>query len=223
MYRSKDKLINVTVAKDTTNLVFQPADWSIVNLSESFEDGQRMFDALYQTAVQKHVVLVLCRHKRRDRLKAISTISNPGKFNYLETVSLIYEKPKSCSNNGFLPLSEIGFVLYKGPTPNTNKTRWFRDDYNNATNVWDLGVQSPDEGDVTYYQRFSWELNLLLMSLAAPLSTRRFIYGLPLNADERESLFKFCNKYIISVELVSPTPTEANDIIKHYENFGGKE
>jgi hypothetical protein len=217
MYKSEDKLININVVKDMSNTVFQPAAWSIVNLSHHKEETATMFNNLFQTPTQKHVVLALCRHKRRDRLAAISTISEIGKFNYLETVSLAYEKPKSCSNNGFLPLAEVGFVLYKGASPDTTKTKWFRDDYNNSTNLWDLSVQGPREGDITYYQRFSWELSMLMMSLCAPLNIRKFIYGLPLNHDERESLFKFCREMNMAVELFVPTTADAVDLIKHYE------
>lgn len=221
VYKSKDKLININVAKDIINSVLHPTDWSIVNLFSEPDSTKQMFKRLYQTSTSKHIVLALSRHKRKDRLSAISTMNDIDKFNYLETVSILYEKPKSCSNNGFLPLSEIGFVLYKGTTPDTTKTKWFRDDYNNATNVWDLNTQTTDEGDVTYYQRFSWELNLILMSLCGPLSTRRFTYGLPLNHDERESLFKFCRRMKLGVELFVATSEEASDILKHYEEFKG--
>jgi len=227
MYRSKDKVINISVAKDIASAVLQPTDWSIVNLQTSPGDTVKMFEHLYQTSTPKHIALALCRHKRKERLIALGTAAyievEVKGFNYLETVSILYEKPKSCSNNGFLPLSEIGLVLYKGATPDTGKTKWFRDDYNNATNVWDVGTQSDDEADVTYYQRFSWELNLLLMSLCGPLSVRRFTYGLPLNHDERESLFRFCKKMNLGVELLVSTPAEAIDIIKHYDNLKGNE
>src|SRR5690606_9110157 len=136
--------------------------------------------------------------------------------------SLLYEKPKSCSNNGFLPLSEIGFVLYKGQTPDTGSTKWFKDDYNNATNIWDLN-NHPDEGDgingFTYYQRFSWELNCLMMSMAGPLIHRRFIYNLPLNDNELLSLFKFCVQFDLMAELYTETYSEASRIRDKYNAF----
>jgi hypothetical protein len=220
MYKSKDDVLNINVGIDQSNVVFGPADWSVINLSPSPDETKKIFNNVYQTPTSKHVMLAVCRQKRKERLKAISNVNLHGMFNYLESVSIIYDKPKACSNNGLLPLSEIGFLFYKGSLPSVEKTKWFREDYNNATNAWDLSVQdSKNEGQSSYYQRFSWELNLILMSLATPLQNRRFIYTLPLNESEQLSLFSFCTEMFLRVELFCESSQEALQIIKNYEQY----
>jgi hypothetical protein len=220
MYKSKDSTININVARSSGFALFAPADWSIINLLPSPEETKNTFNNIYQTPTNRHVMLAVCRQKRKERLQAISNVKLSGPFNYLETVNISYEKPKACSNNGFLPLSEPGFVFYKGNLPSIEKTKWFREDYNNATNTWDLSVQDPiSEGQNSYYQRFSWELNLILLSLASPLSLRRFIYALPLNEDEQKSMFEFCHKYHLKVEILVEESKEAIQILKNYEEF----
>jgi hypothetical protein len=54
--------------------------------------------------------------------------------------------------------------------------------------------------------------------MAMPLEHSKFIYGFPLDSDERVSLFKFCQKYKIGVQLYAETTNEAQKIIKHYES-----
>lgn len=56
-------------------------------------------------------------------------------------------------------------MLYKGAPPDVKKTSWFSGDYDNATNLWDLGSQEGETGNFTYFQKFSWEMNLKLESL----------------------------------------------------------
>lgn len=222
MYKSRDGLININVGTNQSSVLFGPADWSIINLSPSPEETRMVFNNIYQTPTSKHVILAVCRQKRKERLRALSNANQHGMFNYLETVTITYDKPKACSNNGLLPLSEIGLLFYKGNTPSVEKTKWFKESYNNATNLWDLSVQDLKyEGNSSYYQRFSWELNLIMMSLASPLENRRFIYTLPLNENEQFSLFHFCQEYLLKVELFCESSQEAIQILKNYQQYKG--
>jgi hypothetical protein len=119
-----------------------------------------------------------------------------------------------------LPISEPGYLLYKGDAPDTKKTAWFSSDESqpNATNLWNLATQ-PGEGTWTYYQKFSWEMNLLLMSMTSPSEHNRFIYGLEPSEGDLELIFKFCVQHQMGVQLYAKTHFDAESIINSYENF----
>jgi hypothetical protein len=218
--RSKDGLIDVEQVSNIANVVFPPASWSVINLPTSEDDAKAILRGLYNSATTRHISLAVARHRRKDRLEATGMIRHaiPEGWGYLDTVNIFYEKPSSCSNNGLLPVSEVGFVLYKGSMPAVTTTAWFSDGLNNATNLWNIATQK-DEGAFSYFQKFSWEVNMLLMSLSSPIENSRFIYGLPLTEIEQISLFKFCEYFGIGVKLYVDTQLEVDAILKSYEKF----
>jgi hypothetical protein len=189
--------IEIEYVQKVSDCIFPSADWSVINVPESQEDSVKLSKLLYNTPQSNHICLLLNRHPRKKR---ILTLANPSVFvanswQYLETVNISYDKPSSCSNHGLLPVSETGHVFFKGVKPSTQNTEWFSDgNYNNATNFWDISARD-SEGENSYYQRFSAELNLLLRSLCGPLSTRKFIYAVDSNAEEIHSIFNFCKTY----------------------------
>lgn len=214
MIKSKDSLIQIQVANNSGSFVFQPCDWAVVNLPLERQEAEKMFANLYNTPVSNQAVLVLCRHRRKSRLEALRNIDAAKDFHYLETISLTYEKPSSCSNNGFLPLAEIGMLFYKGDIPDTKKTAWFSGDrHTNATNLWDITPQ-PTEGASSYYQKFNWDTNLILKSMMGTLSMRRFYYGLPVTADEVRSIHAFCKEYMLVCNLFVNSVQEAQELVK---------
>jgi hypothetical protein len=207
-------LINIQVSSSPSSYVFQPCDWAIVNLPADPKDAEKMFSNLYNTPVSNQSVLVLCRHKRKMRPEALSNMNKIKGFTYLDTVSITYEKPSSCSNNGLLPLAETGFLFYKGDIPDTKKTSWFSGDrHTNATNFWDVAPQD-DESAPSYYQKFNWDTNLILKSMMGTLSTRRFYYGFPVTADEISSIYSFCKKYMVVCHLFVDSAEEAEKVNK---------
>jgi hypothetical protein len=197
--QTKDGLLEVIKVANLSNVIFAPADWSVVNLPTEAPQTAQLANLLYNTPVSNHVSLVLCRHSRKNRVQSMATIGHfDGKWKYLDNITVLYEKPNSGSNNGLLPVSEHAYLFYKGEVPNTKATSWFRaeDGHANATNHWDVGLQ-PGEEDGAYYQGFSWELNLLLKSMCGFLEHRCFIHAVETHADELISIYKFCEKYII--------------------------
>lgn len=220
MLKSTDGLIKVDQAASLADVVFPPASWSVINIPVDSSEAQAVFKNLYNSPTTRHVSLVLCRHRRRDRLAATSNINlAPSQgWSYLDTVSVWYEKPSTCSNNGLLPISEPAFLLHKGEMPDTRRTSWFSKDAANATNLWNLATQEK-EGDASSYQKFSWEMNMLLMSLAAPLEHGRFIYGAPITGTEHKSLFGFCRRFGIGVQLYTKTHSESEALISEYEKY----
>jgi hypothetical protein len=219
MLISRDGLIRVEVSKKT--LLSNPgaADFSIVNLPCHNPDATEMLHTLINTSASKHVMLLLTRHRRQDRMKALSAVpfAESAGFEYLDTATIWYEKPSSCSNHGFLPVAEVGYIFYKGGSaPDVKQTEWFGDGTSNATNLWGVSPQENEQRPATYHQRFCWEVPLLLMSLAKPLEYRRFIYAAELSDVEIEPLFRFCKKFNMGVLIWAPTDQVADQWIRTY-------
>lgn len=219
MFKSKDGVLEIFEGNTPSDVLYPPAGWSIVNSSPSEAEANTLFSNLYQTATSRHVMLVLGRQRRKERIQAVKNLPVTD-WSYLETVSIFYERPSTCSNNGFLPISEPGWVFYKGATPDAKKTGWFSaGDYNNATNLWNVAPQVKEEVKHIYYQKFSWELQLILMSLAEPLEHKKFIYTLPLDKLEQISLFQFCHNFGLTACLYSCGPDETKELLTNYNKY----
>jgi len=219
MIASEDGVIRVDQTVSLSSVVFPPAAWSVINLPTEVDEADKIFKNLYNSPTSRHILLALSRHRRKERLAATANIARATQWSYLDTVSIRYDKPSTCSNNGLLPIAEPGFLMYKGgDTPDARRTEWFADGLANATNLWDLAAQ-PDEGTSSYYQRFSWEMNMLLMSLAGPLENSRFIYGIPLSEADWSSVFRFCRHFDVGVQLYAKTHYEAEEIVREYEKY----
>lgn len=220
MYTSKDGLIHVEFVNSIEDATFAPSDWSVINTPPDMTAAASTFERLYNTPTSRHVCLALTRHRRKDRIKSIESIGRANQFfTYLDTVSIWYEKPSSCSNNGLLPIAESGYLFYKGQSaPDTKRTKWFSDDYGNATNLWDLTSQD-QEGDKTYYQVFSWEMNMLMMSLCGTMEHRRFVYAVPLGSNEYDRLFGFCKRFNVAVSIYTDDETQIAEMAAAYQKF----
>ena len=216
MYKTEDNIIDITVAKNPGDMVYQPADWSIFNIPANEQEVLNLAARLDDMPTSRHVCLLLCRHQRRYRLSALANISlMRPKFTFLDLINITYDKPSTCSNNGFLPISEPGCLLFNGTAPDAKCTSWFSNAYQNATNHWNVHSQLI-ENDLfknTYCHKFSWELQLLMYSLVGVKEYNRFIYGLPLTDIEIRSLHSFCKKYNLSVEILTQSDAQAEKLI----------
>jgi len=222
MFKSKDEKITVFTGKDANN-VFTPADWSVVNIPLEATEAESLAKHLFNTPSSRHVGLLVTRSRREDRIDGISNIRFFKKdWKFLDNVNILYERASSCSKKGLLPVSETGFLVYKGTeSPNVPATSWFNEKKPNATTFWDLRQSSLEdpEGEMskhTYYQKFSWELQLLLYSMCKPLVYRKFIYGLKISDSEMVTLSKFCLKMNLSVQLFAKDAKRAEQLIKIY-------
>lgn len=201
--QTQDGLIEVIKVGSISSAVFSPADWSLVNLPVTSAQATAMSRNMYNTAVSNHLTLLTCRHSRKHRPQAVSNVSVFSEnWKYLDNITVLYEKPSSGSNNGLLPISEHAYLFYKGDIPNTKSTSWFQNDalHVNATNHWDVGLQ-PGEEDGAYYQKFSWELNLLMKSMCGHLEHRTFIHAVDTHAEELAGIYRFCSQYYLKCKL----------------------
>lgn len=209
--------ITVELVKDYASAVYPPADWSIVSVPETLEQTKNLSNLLYNTSVSNHVTLVLSRNSRRKKLDALGYIKEfSNNWEFLDTVYISYPKT-STHSSGFVPKAELGNVFYKGQKPDLTKTAWFSNEViQNASNIWDLDSQ-PDEMKISY-QKFSWEMNLILLSLVSPLERGRFIYALDADIEDFNSLVAFCKKFDLSCHLYT---TDENDYRKFNQALKG--
>jgi len=225
MIRSHDDLIRIEVIKSIGNIPPVAADFSIINLPVSAECARNELMSIYNSPTARHISLLLNRHKKKDKVDAMLnvTIAQSIGFEFFDTVSIWYERPSSCSNNGFLPVCEIGNVFHKGPAPDAKSTEWFGDETSNATNLWNVSPQKEEKSQATYYQKFCWEVPLLLLSMSKPLEHKRFIYDAELTDGELESLFSFVRYFNIGVQLHETSEAMALHIIRRYAaEYGDK-
>ena len=219
MLRTRDKLITIEGVESVADIVFHPSDWSVINLPAQQADAKDIFTRLNNTPGSSHLSLVVFRQRKRHRLSSLVALSGvAAPWEYLDTISITYNKPSSCSNNGLLPISEVGVLLYKGAPPDVKKTSWFSGDYDNATNLWDLGSQEGETGNFTYFQKFSWEMNLLLKSMSGTIEHRAFTYTPYVTEAEVKSIHSFCRAYQVKAYLYAKTTKEAEKLIKECDN-----
>jgi hypothetical protein len=219
MFRSKDGLVRIEQVSNFSDAVFLPASWSVINIPNNTEQAESLFKNLYNTPTTRHVTLVLNRNRKKDKLHAISNIILAQKqgWSYLDTVSIMYEKGIT-SSSSLSSVSEIGYILYKGEPPELKNTAWFAEN-GNASNLWNLSAQAEEPLKATTYQKFSWEIQLLLLSLSKPNEYSKFIYGLPASDSELVSIFQFVNTYQVSVLLYVPDISSAELILSNYNKF----
>jgi hypothetical protein len=213
VFLSKDKLIKIEQAESLTDVVFPPADWSVVNASMFAGETATIYKRLYDTPNSNHISLCLFRQKRKNRIKALASVGEVQDWSYLDTINIVYDKPSSSPNNGLLPVSESGVLFFKGSQPDVSKTGWFREVYDNATNHWDLGVQEQELQKFAYFQKFSWEMNLLLKGLCGNLEHRRFVYGVSVTTDDIKNIHAFCKLFQVQACVYAPTVKECEKLI----------
>lgn len=225
MIRSHDDLIRIEVIESIGNIPPVTADFSIINLPVNPESAKNELSCIYNSPTTRHIVLMLNRQKRKNKIDSMQNLIIAEKvgFEYFDSVSIWYERPSSCSNNGFLPVCETGHLFYKGAAPDARATAWFGDDTANATNLWNVSPQEHEKSQATYYQKFCWEVPLLLLSMAKPLEHKRFIYDAELTDSELDSLFSFVKYFNIGVQLYSTSESMALHIIRRYAaEYGDK-
>lgn len=219
MYRSDDDVIRIDVVNNISNVVFPPCDGSIVPALIDPVEMRAMMYNLYNSPSDKHVCLVLPRHRRSQTLKAMENLSQVKDWNYLDTVQIIYEKTVQSNASSFVRNSESGYLFYKGEFPQIDKTHWFNPDYSNATTTWSLTPQPEEPVRNSAYLRFSWEKLLLMVTLSQPLHYGRFIYALD---PSDENILHFASYHQIPLQLYSQNADEADQIIKRYQEIKSK-
>ena len=213
MYSSKDGLIYIEIAKDLSQVVFPPADFSVIEVPEDTKKAADIFHHLFDTPTRRHLLLLLFRGRRLNQLKSISNVTT-SPFELLDFIHMKYDKASSSSNQGFLPIVELGIVMFKGLRPNLANTKWFSENNSNATNFWDLSAQPGELSQYTHYQRVCWEVLLLMYSLASPREYQRMIYGLK---SQYDSVIALCKLYGIAVQLYVNDAREAEKILVKYQ------
>jgi hypothetical protein len=219
MIVTDDGLVRIEIASDLSEVIFPASDFSLVNMPTDHEEAEDLFKNLYNTPTNRHISLVFNRHKKEDHIKALANFNNTP-FTYLDSVHLLYEKATITSTSTFLPLSEGVVILHKGNTPDVATTSWFASEgvagpRTNATTIWNVAPSEGEPKKFSYYNKLSWEVILLAMSMASPLEHRRFIYALPLDGDET-SLFELCKKYNLKVQLYCENMQAANKLLEKY-------
>lgn len=223
MLTSRDGSLTVLIG-DPWSVNYYPADWSVHVIPPELDQAMALSRHLYNTPTTKHVTLLFPRSRRDDRVLCLANVKGfCENWIFLETVSIIYEKPSSCSNAGLLPISETGFLLYKGKELNIRATQWFSDNKTNATNCWDLGVNNLEKElagvKYSYYQKFSWEMNLLLYSMCKPLAARSFIWSIKLTDQEIGSIKVFCKTMNVKSQVVVKNLESAEKLLSVYNEL----
>lgn len=222
MIKSKDEYITIHWSKNICDATFQPADWSIMNIPHSAKDATKVSKMLYNSATSKHICLALNRQKKNKKIETLANLNvflNQCEWQFLDNVTILYEKPSSSSSTGFLSLSEPGYLFYKGLSPDVTKTQWFSDQYANATNFWDVAAREKESlGKNTYFKQFSWELGLLLYSLCGMHEYRSFLYLDSFNAAELLSIHAFCREHQMKGQLHVSSIEKAKKAIEEINN-----
>lgn len=219
MLKSKDDLIRVEIICSITDAIPPVTDFSIFNIPKNKADAEQLFQNIYSMPTDKHLTLMLCRHIKRDKLKALSNFACSKELEYVDTVSMTYQET-NYRGAGLSTLSEIGALFYKGDEPNFQQTSWFRTETHNASNHWDLSPYKDDnhqENPVPSTNgRFSWDLALLMATACGPMHHKRFLYCLP-NFDD--NLLLFVKSFGIGAHLYAPNVEEGQAIIEKYESL----
>lgn len=222
MLRSIDGMLTVEASRTKTDLIIPASDVSVVNVPENSAESDKLFKSIYNVSTDRHICLVLIRHSKGDYLKALSNVTKIKNLDYMDEVHITYQKSSKRSGS-FTHLGESGFLFYKGSQPIVENTSWFRNDANglNASNHWDLGIYSISEdkikekGDRTIFPKFSWELGLLLMTLATPLQHKRVVWTLSWD----ENLLNFITEWGLRLHLITNSDVDAYDALTAYEKI----
>lgn len=222
MLKSKDEYITIHWSKNVSDATFQPADWSIINTPATPKDAAKISKNIYNSATSKHICLAFNRQKKNKKIETMANFpvfSQSSPWEFLDAVTVLYEKPASSSSTGFLSLAEPGYLFFKGLSPDVNNTKWFSDKYSNATNFWDVCARNDEKiGKNTYYRQFSWELGLLLYSLCGIHEYRSFLYLDNFNNAELLSIHNFCKEHELKAQLHVSTIEKAKKAIDEVNN-----
>lgn len=220
MFRTEDDNIRVEVVEKIGNSVFPASDISIINMPYDPVDARALFLNLYNLPADKHLCFVTFRHRKNVRMKALANIKELlGDWKFFEMINLSYQRPTQSNGNSLVHLSEFGLMIHKGKfSPNLEKTKWFREDYANAGNHWDLSPQRGENTKATRFQDFSGEMIHLLLDLASPLEYGRVVYGF-IDPEDITNIVHFVKYWGLPVYLYASTNEKAKKIIKLYEEL----
>lgn len=226
MFISSDSLWNVSVIDDISRAVFPAADFSILPISAAENEAKDLTGALENMPAVAHVSLIIPRAVRVDPRTAFAAVAHTSSLPLLAVVSLTYDKPSRYSSVIMSPITETGFLVYKGAKPDISATGWFqgeqaRDRGENATTHWDLtryvtGKFAVEPAQQTTQGRFSWDLGLLMASLAESPRYNRFIYGFDPND---ENLMAFVKAFGIACHVFTSTQDGAMKLLSTYEKI----
>lgn len=201
------------MVKSLAHAIFPAADGSIVPALLDETEHRALLHNLYHSPSDKHVSLVLPRVRRSQYTTVLQHISKTQDWEFLDVVSVIYEKTVQSNASSFVRNSEPGFLFYKNSFPNLDQTKWFNPQFCNCSTTWHLSPQAEESIRHTSYQKFCWELMLLIVTLSKPLWYGRFIYALPVDDD---NILQFAFYHQIPLQLYADTDEKAQIIINQY-------
>ena len=111
--RSEDDIIRVDVVKSLAHAIFPAADGSIVPALLDETEHRALMHNLYHSPSDKHVTLVLPRVRRSQYIPVLQHVSKIQDWEFLDVVSVIYEKTVQSNASSFVRNSEPGFLFYK--------------------------------------------------------------------------------------------------------------
>lgn len=211
--RSEDDIIRIDVVKSLAHAIFPAADGSIVPALLDETEHRALMHNLYHSPSEKHVTLVLPRVRRSQYIPVLQSVSKTQDWEFLDVVSVVYEKTVQSNASSFVRNSEPGFLFYKNSFPNLDQTKWFNPQFCNCSTTWHLAPQAEEAIRHTSYQKFCWELMLLMVTLSKPLWYGRFIYALPV---EDDNILQFASYHQIPLQLYTDSNEKAKNIIDQY-------
>lgn len=211
--RSDDDIIRVDVVKSLAHAIFPAADGSIVPALLDETEHRALLHNLYHSPSEKHVSLVLPRVRRTQFIGVLQHLSKVQDWEFLDIVSIVYEKTVQSNASSFVRNSEPGFLFYKNAFPNLDQTKWFNPQFCNCSTTWHLAPQPEEAIRHTSYQKFCWELMLLMVTLSKPLYYGRFIYALPIDDN---NILQFAFYHQIPLQLYADSNEKAASIIEQY-------
>lgn len=219
MLRSSDGNFTVDSIKNKSNMVIPAADVSVINIPVKTTEFDQLVKSVENIPTDKHLVLFTSRHTKADVLRSVANLTRIKNLEFLDIVHLTYQK-SSRKTGSFTHLAECGYLFYKGITPSIDNTFWFRgNSFANASNHWDVSPYSDDRmkenTDISVYPKFAWDIGLILMTLAYPLSHNKMVWSLPWD----EGLISFSVNSGVKLHLITSNDDDAVLALKTYEDL----
>lgn len=220
---SRDGRIVIMLTEDPINSAIYPqADFSIVE--SPFEEARckTMYEQLYKSQRNNHIVLSTVRLPKKMRLKAFAnmTIAEEAGFRYHDHITLVSQEEYKSIPSNLTQIGETCVLLTKSEDMNKKATEWFHTELGDCSNVWDV---SPQEGETlvskSISRHFCWEIGILLSQLSSPLIARRFlIVGIA-----EPSMAEFAYQSNMQMYCITTDEVTARRVIKTYHKFLDKQ
>ena len=217
MIKSKDDLLRIEVVHKFSEAVFPAFDVAVFPLMESEIEHKDFMSALYLSQNERQILLLIPRGEKSVKLKQLSYLKIHKPWKYIDGISITYNKPSQSNGNCLIQMADFGFLYYKGiHSPDIGNSHFFRENYANASNHWDLGPIEGEDRTYTQYNRFSGELVYLLLKLAHPLQTGTVLWAM---GGIDIAMLKFIKSERIQFQLYIKTLEEAGKILDQYEGL----